>query len=115
MFNNKFQSMRNSFQSLVHASNITLFEFRDKSKSAISNVVTAIKHFHEDEFLDALEILAENKILADNIAAKSKILADESNQLCCLAKLAVGKHARESYNMATNKKLGCEIQKYLKF
>ena len=102
-FYNNFQSMLINYQSLVHDSTNTLFEFRDNSKSAIENVVTAIELFEEDEYLDALEILAENKTLADNMAAKSKLLADKSNQLCSMAGDALQNATKES-NMTADKK-----------
>ena len=91
------------YQSLVHDSTNTLFEFRDNSKSAIENVVTAIELFEEDEYLDALEILAENKTLADNMAAKSKLLADKSNKLCTMTGDAL-KNATNESNMTAEKK-----------
>lgn len=92
-----------NYQSLVHDSTNALFEFRDNSKSAIENVVTAIELFEEDEYLDALEILAENKTLADNMASKSKILADKSNYLCSMAGDAL-KEATKMSNMTADKK-----------
>lgn len=92
-----------NYQSLVHDSTNTLFEFRDNSKSAIENVVTAIELYEEDEYLDALEILSENKTLADNMAAKSKILADKSNHLCTMAGDAL-KQATRMSNITAEKK-----------
>ena len=100
------------YQSLVHDSKNTLFEFRDNSKSAIKNIGTAIALSEEDEYLYALKILAGNKIFADEMAKKSKLLAEKSNQLCSLARSALEKATEDSTTSAENK---AELFNYKEF
>ena len=92
-----------NYQTLVHDSTNALFKFRDNSKEAIENVSCARELFVGNEFLDALETLAYNKTLADNIAAESKSLADKTNKLCTLAGDALENATRESNLTATKK------------
>ena len=106
-----FQTLLINYQSLVHDSTYTLSVFRDNSKSAIENVVIAIELCQGDEYLDALQILAENKIVAENLAAESKLLADKSNQLCNIAGSAL-KEATEDSNLTTEKKARLKIFKF---
>ena len=54
--------MLSGYQGLVHNSATALYEFRDNSKSAIGNVISAIEFFHEQEYTDAIEIMVENKV-----------------------------------------------------
>ena len=51
------------YQTLVHDSSRTLFEFRSNSLKAISNQKDAVELFNEKEFLDCLETISENKVL----------------------------------------------------
>ena len=93
-----------NYQTLVHDSTNALFKFRDNSKDAIQNVSCARELFEGNFFLDALEALADNKTLADTMAAESKFLADKTNMLCTLAGNALENATRES-NLTAAKKV----------
>ena len=93
-----------NYQTLVHDSTNALFKFRDNSKDAIGNVSCARELFEGNFFLDALEALADNKTLADTMAAESKCLADKTNRLCTLAGDALENATRES-NLTAEKKV----------
>merc|ERR1711937_238723 len=100
-----------NYQTLVHDSTNALFKFRDNSKDAIENISCAVELFEGDHFLDALEALADNKTLADTMAAESKCLADKTNKLCSLAGDALENATRESNLTAAKKaKLKEEIR-----
>ena len=54
------------YQSLVHESSTSLWEFRDNCKIAVGNIVDAMMLFEEEELTDCLEILGDNKVNSKN-------------------------------------------------
>ena len=85
---------------MVHASEITLFEFRDQSKSAIENIHTAIKQFKAKPSI-ALIILERNKDIANKMELKAKALMNDSLELSTMTGTAIEKSS-ETYTNVVN-------------
>jgi hypothetical protein len=104
------KTMMAGYQSLVHDSTTTLFEFRDNCKSAIENVVTAIDIFNADEYTTCIEILGENKAIAEKMATQSDLLAGKSEELWAGAKTALNEATEQD---VVNKDLQAKLKEQM--
>merc|ERR1719410_2029135 len=110
--NTAVKAMMCDYQTLVHDSSRTLFEFRSNSLKAISNQKDAVELFNEKEFLDCLETISGNKDLSQEMAQKSSILALQANNLKSKAVEALTKASEEDHQLKEkNDQLKQEIEK----